>query len=166
MKKELEKIIKHIVDFKELATIEDIETTSTITLIMKVAGEDYGRIVGAKGRTIEMLKDLIDAYSDIPLVEKNHRLILEDPQTTSWGRRESFKANPEWKPSLVQEDLSNFIKLFGEVELSVIDTGTQIIFECIEGGNNYMDKRVKETITFLTMAMCKGYGRNAVLDFC
>ncbi len=166
MKKELEKIIKHIVDFKELATIEEIETTSTITLVMKIAGEDYGRIVGAKGRTIEMLKDLVDAYSDIPIVEKNHRLILEDPQTTSWGKREAFKSNPEWKPNLVQEDLSNFIKLFGQVELSVIDTGTQIIFECIEVGNNYMDKRVKDTIIFLTMAMCKGYGRNAVLDFC
>lgn len=165
MKDKLEKIIKHIVDNKEMASIENIETNSSVTMIAKVAGEDYGRIVGAKGRTIELIKDFVDAYSDLPTTEKTHRLILEEPQTKSWGVRESFQHNPNWKPDKVLKDLGELISLFGKVHISVVDTGSHVIFECNELGNNYINDKVKEAVEFLTKAMVKGYGRNALLEF-
>jgi len=165
MKDNLEKIIKHIVDNKEMASIDTVETNSSITMIAKVAGEDYGRIVGAKGRTIELIKDFVDAYSDLPTTKKTHRLILEEPQTKSWGVRESFKHNPNWKPDIVLKDLGELISLFGKVQISVVDTGSHVIFECNEIENNYINDKVKEAVEFLTKAMVKGYGRNALLEF-
>jgi predicted RNA-binding protein YlqC (UPF0109 family) len=165
MKNELEKIIKHIVDIKDIACIEVVETKSSITLITKVAGEDYGRIVGSKGRTIELLKDLVDAYSDLPTTEKTYRLVLEEPQTKSWGVRENFRHNPKWRTDEVENDIYELISLFGKVEINIVDTGSHVIFECIEQGNNYLSDRVKEAIEFLTIAMVKGYGRNALLEF-
>lgn len=165
MKHKLEKIIKHIVDNEEMASIDNIETNSSVTMVIKVAGEDYGRIVGSKGRTIELIKDFVDAYSDLPTTEKTHRLILEEPQTKSWGVRENFKHNPNWNPDKVLQDLGELISLFGKVEISIVDTGSHVIFECTELGNNYINDKVREAVEFLTKAMVKGYGRNALLEF-
>lgn len=165
MREILEKILKHIVSNKEMCEVNEIKGANT-TLIIKIAGEDYGRVVGAKGRTIGMIKDLIESYSDIPHVTETYRCILEDPVTNEWGKRDDFKVDPTWNPDEILEDLKKFIELFAKVELSVVNTGSHVIFECKETeAHNFMSDNIKETISFLTLAMCKGYGRNALIDF-
>jgi predicted RNA-binding protein YlqC (UPF0109 family) len=165
MKEELYKIIWHIVDQKDNLTLKVLDSGSSNTIVLSVAGEDYGRIVGSKGRTIEMLQNLVDTYSVIPSVVDHWRLILETPTTPSWGLHKDFEPNQNWDIDEIKEDLTAFISLFGDCEINVIDTGTNVIFECIESEKNYLDDQVKDTIAFLTLAMCKGYGRNATLEF-
>lgn len=165
MKDKLEKIIKHIVEHKDMASIEEVEGKAVNTLVLRIAGEDYGRIVGSKGRTINMIQNLVDAYSDIPTAPHKYRLILDDAQTQSWGKRVDFEVDPNWNPDSILGDLREFIGLFGKIDLSVVDVGSHVIFECRQLENNYMNESVNSTIEFLTIAMCKGYGRNAMVDF-
>ena len=165
MKKYLEKILKHIVANKDLCEVEQIDG-STTTLVIRVAGEDYGRIVGQKGRTINLISYLVETYGKIH--NKPHRCILEEPQTKEWGKRETFTVNMQWNPEEVLEDLQSFINLFSLCNLSVVVTGSNVIFECkLEAMMNgkRMEQEVKEGIKFLALAMCKGYGRNGLVDF-
>lgn len=63
MKDLLALIAKHIVDYPEQVSINEIDGANTIVLELSVATEDLGKIIGAKGRHIGALRTIMMAIS-------------------------------------------------------------------------------------------------------
>jgi predicted RNA-binding protein YlqC (UPF0109 family) len=165
MREIIEKIIKHIVEQKDLASVEEIEGLNSNTLIARVAGEDYGRIVGVRGRTIQMFQEIVQDCGILNF-NKQYRLILEEPVTKEWGKSTSFVAGQEWNKEDIITDVKEFLGLYAKLELNVVDVGNNVIFECkfIEQRFDMIREDVANNYKFIIKALCKGYGRNAILD--
>jgi predicted RNA-binding protein YlqC (UPF0109 family) len=61
LKETLELIIKSLVDDVEAVSIEELETEGGLTLKVKVASTDMGRIIGKQGRMAKAIRDVIRA---------------------------------------------------------------------------------------------------------
>lgn len=61
MKELVEFVARHLVTKPEEVTVESTRAEKTITLMLKVAPEDLGRIIGKEGRTIRSLRTLVGA---------------------------------------------------------------------------------------------------------
>jgi uncharacterized protein len=60
MKEALEKIISGLaVNSEAVEVTEDSEGGKNVRLSVRVAGEDYGRIIGREGRTIKAIRSVL-----------------------------------------------------------------------------------------------------------
>jgi len=63
MKNLLIQIVKALVDNPEQVQINEIESTQTVVLELKVAKSDMGKIIGKQGRTANSIRALLNAAS-------------------------------------------------------------------------------------------------------
>ena len=63
MKDLLIKIAKALVDNPEEVQVNEIESTQTVVLELKVAKSDMGRVIGKQGRTANAIRALLNAAS-------------------------------------------------------------------------------------------------------
>lgn len=59
MKEFLELLIKNLVEFPEQASIAESESSEGVELMVTVAKEDLGRIIGKNGRVIKAIRVLV-----------------------------------------------------------------------------------------------------------
>ncbi len=59
MKEFLELLIKNLVEFPEQVSIEESESSEGVELMVTVAKEDLGRIIGKNGRVIKAIRVLV-----------------------------------------------------------------------------------------------------------
>ncbi len=77
MKKVLETILEYLVTDPKTTSVEEVENGDIVTLTIKVAKIDMGRVIGKEGKIIQALRNLlkIKAIKDGKRVE----LILAEP---------------------------------------------------------------------------------------
>jgi len=63
MKDLLIKIVKALVDNPEQVRVNEIESTQTIVLELRVAKSDMGKIIGKQGKTAHAIRTLLNAAS-------------------------------------------------------------------------------------------------------
>ena len=63
MKNLLIQIVKALVDNPEQVQVNEIESTQTVVLELKVAKSDIGRIIGKQGKTANAIRTLLIAVS-------------------------------------------------------------------------------------------------------
>jgi len=63
MKDALIQIVKALVDNPEQVQVNEIESTQTVVLELKVAKSDMGMIIGKQGRTVNAIRTLLNAAS-------------------------------------------------------------------------------------------------------
>lgn len=63
MKDLLIKIVQSLVDNPEQVQVNEIESTQTVVLELRVAKSDMGRIIGKQGRTANAIRALLNAAS-------------------------------------------------------------------------------------------------------
>jgi uncharacterized protein len=63
MKNLLIQIVKALVDNPEQVQINEIESTQTVVLELKVANSEMGKIIGKQGRTANAIRTLLNALS-------------------------------------------------------------------------------------------------------
>jgi len=78
MKKVLETILEYLVTDPKTASVEEVENGDIVTLTIKVAKIDMGRVIGKEGKIIQALRNLlkIKAIKDGKRVE----LTIAEPQ--------------------------------------------------------------------------------------
>ncbi len=59
----LEYIVKNLVAYPEKVELTEVENQGKITLKLKVAKTDMGRIIGKEGRIIRSIREIIYAYA-------------------------------------------------------------------------------------------------------
>lgn len=59
MKAAIEKIVKAIVGSPELAEVYEIGDGKNVKYEVRVAPDDYGRLIGREGRTIKSIRSLL-----------------------------------------------------------------------------------------------------------
>ena len=59
----LEYIIKNLVAYPEKVGVSEAEADGKVTLKLKVAKEDMGRVIGKEGRIIRSIREIIYAYA-------------------------------------------------------------------------------------------------------
>ncbi len=59
----LDYLIKKIADDEKAVTIKKSENESDITYTLNVAPEDFGKIIGRSGKTINAIRNLLHLYS-------------------------------------------------------------------------------------------------------
>jgi len=73
MKDLIKYIAQAIVDNPEQVKVEEIEGRQTSVLVLKVAKEDMGKVIGKKGRTAQAMRDILIAASG----KVKKRMVLE-----------------------------------------------------------------------------------------
>jgi hypothetical protein len=63
MKNLLIQIVKALVDNPEQVQVNEIESTQTVVLELKVAKSDIGRIIGKQGKTAHAIRTVLNAAS-------------------------------------------------------------------------------------------------------
>ena len=61
MKELLDYIARHLVDKPDEVSITEIDRDGVLTLALKVAQEDMGKVIGRQGRIVRELRTLIKA---------------------------------------------------------------------------------------------------------
>lgn len=62
-----------LVDNPDKIEVNELGEGRTKVIELKVAQEDFGRIIGKKGRTVKAIRTLLDAAS----IKKKKRIVLE-----------------------------------------------------------------------------------------
>ena len=63
MKNLLAEIAKHLVDYPEQVKVNEIDGGQTSVLELTVAKQDFGKVIGKKGRNIQAIRTIINAAS-------------------------------------------------------------------------------------------------------
>lgn len=63
MKELLEVIVKNLVDKQDEVQVVEKETENTLTLELKVASEDIGKVIGKNGKVARAIRTVIKAGS-------------------------------------------------------------------------------------------------------
>lgn len=63
MKEFLESVARSLVDHPDQVQVEVVETERSITLQLKVAGEDMGKVIGKEGRIAKAIRTVVKAAS-------------------------------------------------------------------------------------------------------
>ena len=63
MKDLLIQIVKVLVDNPEQVQVNEIESTQTVVLELRVAKNDMGKIIGKQGKTVNAIRTLLNAAS-------------------------------------------------------------------------------------------------------
>lgn len=61
MKTLVEVIAKALVDYPDQVSVTQIETDNTITLELRVAQEDMGKVIGKQGRIAKSIRNVVKA---------------------------------------------------------------------------------------------------------
>lgn len=59
----LEYIAKNLVAYPEKVEISEVESDGKVTLKLKVAKDDMGRVIGKEGRIIRSIREIVYAYA-------------------------------------------------------------------------------------------------------
>lgn len=59
MKKILETLLQYLVTDPKNASVEEVDNGNTVTLTIKVAKVDMGRVIGKEGKIIQALRNLL-----------------------------------------------------------------------------------------------------------
>ena len=73
MKELIEKIAQALVDNPDEVSVAEIEGQQTLVIELRVAKEDFGKIIGKKGRTAIAIRTILNAVS----AKEKKRAILE-----------------------------------------------------------------------------------------
>lgn len=73
LKELVELIVKKLVDKPEALSVIEKDTEQSITIELRVAPEDLGKVIGKEGRTARSLRTLVNAAA----AKKNKRAVLE-----------------------------------------------------------------------------------------
>ena len=73
MKELIEKIAQALVDNPDEVSVAEIEGQQTLVIELRVAKEDFGKIIGKKGRTAVAIRTILNAVS----AKEKKRAILE-----------------------------------------------------------------------------------------
>ncbi|OOB78251.1 MAG: hypothetical protein BEN19_00875 [Epulopiscium sp. Nuni2H_MBin003] len=73
MKQLVEMIAKELVDYPDQVSVEEIHNERDINLILSVASEDIGKVIGKGGKIIKAIRNVVKAGS----ISKNKKYILE-----------------------------------------------------------------------------------------
>jgi len=63
MKNLLIKIAQSLVDDPEQVQVDEVVSSQTTVLELRVAKSDMGKVIGKKGRTVNAIRDLLNACS-------------------------------------------------------------------------------------------------------
>jgi predicted RNA-binding protein YlqC (UPF0109 family) len=73
MKELIERIAKALVDYPDEVSVEEIVGKQTLVLELRVAKEDFGKVIGKKGHTAVAIRTILNAVS----AKEKRRAILE-----------------------------------------------------------------------------------------
>lgn len=73
MKEILETIILNMVDDQQAVTITEKEDGKTITYEVKVAEQDFGKVIGKQGRTAKAIRTVMKSVSG----KEHKRVVIE-----------------------------------------------------------------------------------------
>ena len=73
MKEILETIILNMVDDQQVVTITEKEDSKTITYEVKVAEQDFGKVIGKQGRTAKAIRTVMKSVSG----KEHKRVVIE-----------------------------------------------------------------------------------------
>ena len=73
MKEILETIILNMVDDQQAVTITEKEDSKTITYEVKVAEQDFGKVIGKQGRTAKAIRTVMKSVSG----KEHKRVVIE-----------------------------------------------------------------------------------------
>ena len=73
MKELIERIAKALVDYPDEVSVAEIEGKQTLVIELRVAKEDFGKIIGKKGHTAVAIRTILNAVS----AKERKRAILE-----------------------------------------------------------------------------------------
>ena len=73
MKDILEIIAKNLVDSPEKVSVKVIDGEETLTLELKVASEDMGKVIGKQGRIARAIRTVVKAAA----INENKRVMVE-----------------------------------------------------------------------------------------
>lgn len=83
MKHLIEVIVKSVVDFPENVSVTQIDGESTIVFELRVRKEDFGKVIGKKGRTINAIRTLVNATAAKTNMRAMLELVEEDKESGS-----------------------------------------------------------------------------------
>lgn len=161
MKTIIKEIVKHIIEKSEHAEVESIESKVSNTIAVRVCGCDQGRMIGEKGRTVNMFKRLMEIYTEQQ--GKTWRFFLGEPLTQEFGKMANFREDPDWDCTPVKKSLETLIRKFSDCEVNVIKVGGNVLFEASHNQN--LSTELQDIIGFLAVAMCKGYGKTCNMEW-
>jgi predicted RNA-binding protein YlqC (UPF0109 family) len=77
LKEQVEPIVKSFVDKPGEISVDVATSTTSIILQIKAAREDYGKVIGKKGRTIEALKLITSAIKNTHFSSDIRKISIE-----------------------------------------------------------------------------------------
>lgn len=69
----VEYIAKSLVDNPEQVSVNEVENSKSVTIELKVADEDMGKIIGKQGRIAKAIRTVIKAAA----IKQNKRVVVE-----------------------------------------------------------------------------------------
>lgn len=73
MRQLVEMIAKALVDYPDKVTVEEVESDQAVTLELRVAPEDMGKVIGKQGRIAKAIRTVVKAAA----VKENKRVVVE-----------------------------------------------------------------------------------------
>jgi len=73
MRQLVEMIAKALVDYPDKVTVEEVESDQSVTLELRVAPEDMGKVIGKQGRIAKAIRTVVKAAA----VKENKRVVVE-----------------------------------------------------------------------------------------
>lgn len=77
MKNALERMIKSLVGSPDMVEIAESGDTKTVRYEVRVAPEDYGRVIGREGRTIKAIRSVL-YFGGLKQGKRFHLDLIED----------------------------------------------------------------------------------------
>jgi hypothetical protein len=93
MKSFVEDIVKNLVDKQDEVTIDIFISTKAISVQIKTAKEDCGKVIGRKGRTIDAIKILTLAAKNTKFPEDSKTVSIEISEEENVSIKKTTKAN-------------------------------------------------------------------------
>lgn len=69
----VEMIAKALVDYPDQVNVKEVESDQSITVELRVAPEDMGKVIGKQGRIAKAIRTVVKAAS----VKENKRVVVE-----------------------------------------------------------------------------------------
>ncbi len=73
MRQLVEMIAKSLVDYPDRVTVKEVESDQALTLELRVAPEDMGKVIGKQGRIAKAIRTVVKAAA----VKENKRVVVE-----------------------------------------------------------------------------------------
>lgn len=69
----VEMIAKALVDYPDKVTVKEVESEQALTVELRVAPEDMGKVIGKQGRIAKAIRTVVKAAA----VKENKRVVVE-----------------------------------------------------------------------------------------